>query len=153
MHADVAQPEEQRFRKPQVKGSNPFIGSTISITVVALLGAVSISGVSDEFRPFCWTFAGQIPSTGQHRALLHTTKRQPRPVGDRGAVLFRVRWNEQCNCSELGRSWGFLTPHGEAAKYETFRVIQPDPLKREQLPSNQGHSIIRFGFAANGGSQ
>ena len=26
--ADVAQPEEQRFRKPQVKGSSPFIGST-----------------------------------------------------------------------------------------------------------------------------
>ncbi len=25
--ADVAQPEEQRFRKPQVKGSSPFIGS------------------------------------------------------------------------------------------------------------------------------
>ena len=40
------------------------------------------------------------------------------------------------NCSELGRSWGFLTPHGEAAKYETFRVIQPDPLKREQLRSD-----------------
>ena len=28
-HADVAQPEEQRFRKPQVKGSSPFIGSII----------------------------------------------------------------------------------------------------------------------------
>ena len=25
--ADVAQSEEQRFRKPQVKGSSPFIGS------------------------------------------------------------------------------------------------------------------------------
>ena len=37
------------------------------------------------------------------------------------------------NCSELGRSRGFLTPYGEAAKYETVRVIQPDPLKREQL--------------------
>ena len=28
-YADVAQPEEQRFRKPQVKGSSPFIGSTL----------------------------------------------------------------------------------------------------------------------------
>ena len=27
VRADVAQPEEQRFRKPQVKGSSPFIGS------------------------------------------------------------------------------------------------------------------------------
>ena len=26
---DVAQPEEQRFRKPQVKGSSPFIGSNM----------------------------------------------------------------------------------------------------------------------------
>ncbi len=30
-HADVAQPEEQRFRKPQVKGSSPFIGSIFAI--------------------------------------------------------------------------------------------------------------------------
>ena len=29
-----------------------------------------------------------------------------------------------------------MTPHGEAAKHETFRVIQPDPLKREQLQRN-----------------
>ena len=36
------------------------------------------------------------------------------------------------------RSWGFLTPHGEAAKHETFRVIQPDPLKREQLRRGNG---------------
>ena len=48
LHADVAQPEEQRFRKPQVKGSSPFIGSTFSITMVALM--VSISGESHESR-------------------------------------------------------------------------------------------------------
>ncbi len=54
-HADVAQPEEQRFRKPQVKGSSPFIGSTFSIRAVAVLGSVSINRVSTDFGPFCWT--------------------------------------------------------------------------------------------------
>ena len=34
-YADVAQPEEQRFRKPQVKGSSPFIGSIFSISASA----------------------------------------------------------------------------------------------------------------------
>ena len=43
-HADVAQPEEQRFRKPQVKGSSPFIGSTFAPTL--------------RRRRQCWHFPG-----------------------------------------------------------------------------------------------
>ena len=39
-HADVAQPEEQRFRKPQVKGSSPFIGSIFSIRAAGVLRTV-----------------------------------------------------------------------------------------------------------------
>ena len=31
LNANVAQSVEQRFRKPQVKGSSPFIGSIIEV--------------------------------------------------------------------------------------------------------------------------
>ena len=45
-HADVAQPEEQRFRKPQVKGSSPFIGSTFARRQTAIHPSTALSGSS-----------------------------------------------------------------------------------------------------------
>ena len=67
-YADVAQPEEQRFRKPQVKGSSPFIGSTIVLAVVALLAGLSIKGIWTDPVPIYWTKSSVRDSTERNSA-------------------------------------------------------------------------------------
>jgi hypothetical protein len=49
--ADVAQLVEQRFRKPQVTGSNPVVGSTLARTNVETNGIKHSLGGNGSFQP------------------------------------------------------------------------------------------------------
>ena len=112
--ADVAQPEEQRFRKPQVKGSSPFIGSTFSIRVGAVLGEISISSGLNILGPICWTNAGQIHDNVQQRTPIHSIRRHVRARVNSGRELFHPardpRWHYRSGTEEpISRLHG-LTP-------------------------------------------
>ena len=101
-HADVAQPVEQRFRKPQVKGSSPFIGSTFSISGACKL-KWSINKGSQSLKPFqnveqLWHKFGSRPP---HQTVRYSAK--PRGSGIGWPLTWRLR---TAGCRPSGRKFG-----------------------------------------------
>ena len=102
--ANIAQPVEQRFRKPQVKGSSPFIGSSRG---VAQLGSASGSGPeghrfkschldflfpceSREFRRF-WSVYAPIMPQFLFFSMIRDVKESPKRTAFWQRFLFALK--------------------------------------------------------------